>query len=574
MTDTNAKSWDQEVDVLVVGSGAGAMAAALRAHDLGARTLVIEKTDRYGGASAMGSCLLWIPNNHLMSDVGVDDSPEEAWDYLKGTTAGVVSDDRLKAYLDNAPLALQYLCEKTRAEFVAQPAYPDYYPRVSGSKPGGRSIEPAHFDARKLGDDFLNMRDQNLQMQVLGRLAMTALEAQAVLTGQPGSTAIFIKLLLKYAFDIPFRFKSKRDRNCAMGNALIGMLRLSLTDRGIPLWLNTPARELIVEDGRVTGASVTREGRALRIRAHRAVILAAGGFEGSQAMREKYLPHPTRAEWTCANEHNTGDVIEMGMRVGAGVDLMDDAWWGPVSIAPGEGFARMFVIEKSLPGSMLVSGSAERFTNEGGPYIDIVNAMYANHSEESPCVPAYLVFDATFRKKYICGPMLQGSMQPDWMVRKLFELGYVKKSNTLRGLAAQLGLDAAKLEATAGKLNEYARTGKDLDFQRGDTIYDRYYGDENVQPNPCLAPIEKPPFYAIETFPGELGTKGGLKVDALARVVTDSEDVIPGLYALGNCSSSVMGHSYPGAGATIGPATTFGYIAASDAMTDRANGRS
>ena len=249
MTDTSPNTWDQEVDVLVVGSGAGAMTAALRAHDLGGSTLVIEKTDRYGGASAMGSCLLWIPNNHLMSDVGVDDSPEDAWDYLKGTTAGVISEDRLRAYLDNAPVALRYLCENTHAEFAAQPAYPDYYPRVQGSKPGGRSIEPAHFDARKLGDDFMNMRDQNLQMQVMGRLAMTAIEAQAVLTGQPGSMGIFIKLMLKYAFDIPFRFKSKRDRNCAMGNALIGMLRLSLMDRDVPLWLNTSARELIVEDG-------------------------------------------------------------------------------------------------------------------------------------------------------------------------------------------------------------------------------------------------------------------------------------------------------------------------------------
>jgi 3-oxosteroid 1-dehydrogenase len=567
MTDTDTGTWDHEVDVLVVGSGAGAMTAALRAHDRGGRALLIEKTDRYGGASAMGSCLLWIPNNHLMAGVGVSDTPEEAWEYLRGTTGGAVSEDRSRAYLENAPVALQWLSERTHAEFMAQPAYPDYYPRVPGSKPGGRSVEPAHFDARRLGEDFLDMREQNLQMQVMGRLAMTAIEAQAVLTGQPGAMWLFFKLMLKYAFDLPFRFKSKRDRNLAMGNALIGMLRLTLMEREIPLWLNTPARELIAEDGRVVGVVAERDGAPLHIRAERGVILAAGGFEGNQAMREKYLPHPTRSEWTCGNKHNTGDVIDMGLKLGAGLDLMDDAWWGPVTVAPGENIARMLVIEKSLPGGILVNRSGERFVNEAAPYIDIVNAMYAKHSAESPGVPAYLVFDATFRKKYICGPVLQSSAQPDWMVRKLLKIGYLKRSNTLEGLAAQLGVDAAGLKATVAKTNEYAATGVDVDFQKGATIYDRYYGDAKVEPNPCLAPIEKPPFYAIDALPGELGTKGGLTTDAGARVVKESGEVIPGLYAIGNCSASVMGRSYPGAGATIGPATTFGYLAATDAMT-------
>jgi len=564
-TGASTGTWDHEVDVLVVGTGAGAMTAAVRAHDLGASTLLIEKSDRYGGASAMGSCLLWIPNNHLMAAVGISDSPEEAWEYLKGTTGGAVSEDRLRAYIETAPEALKYLEDDTHAEFDVQPAYPDYYPRVSGSKPGGRSIEPAHFDARRLGADFLDMRDQNLQMQVMGRLALTAIEAQMVMTGQPGGMPLFLKLIAKYAFDIPFRFKSKRDRNLAMGNALIGMLRLSLMDRGVPMWLETPARELVSEGGRVVGVVVEREGRTFRIRATKGVILAAGGFEGNQAMREKYLPNPTSTDWTCANKHNTGDVINMGLALGAGLDLMDDAWWGPVTVAPGEDFARMFVIEKSLPGCILVSKAGQRFVNEGAPYIDIVNAMYEADSPESPCVPAYMIFDATFRKNYICGPMNPGSTQPDWMVRKLFKSGYIKRSQTLEGLAEQLGVSAEGLKATVAKNNEYAVTGKDLDFQKGDTIYDQYYGDAKVEPNPCLGPIGKPPFYGIEAQPGELGTKGGLTVDAAARVLTEAGEVIPGLYAIGNCSSAVMGRSYPGAGATIGPSTTFGYIAANDA---------
>jgi len=564
--DASSTSFDHTVDVLVVGSGAGAMTAALRAHDEGGRALLIEKTDRYGGASAMSSCVLWIPNNHLMAEAGVDDSPEEAWEYLKTTTGGIVSDDRLRAYLDRAPEALRYLVERTHVEVTALPEYPDYYPRIPGSKPGARSVEPQHFDARRLGDDFLDMQDQNLQMQVMGRLAMTVIESRAMLTGQPGWIRLFSKLILRYALDIPFRFKSKRDRNLAMGNAFVGMLRLSLMDRRIPLWLNTPARELIVEDGRVVGVLAEKEGKPYRIRAERAVILAAGGFEGNQAMREKYLPSPTRVEWTCANPHNTGDVIQMGMKAGAGVDLMDDAWWGPITVAPGEDLARMFVIEKSLPGSVIVNSRGKRFVNEAAPYIDVVNAMYAKDEDGSPCMPAHLVFDSIFRHKYICGPLLQSSVQPDWMVKKLLKLGYLKRADTLKGLAEQIGVEAAGLEATVAEMNGYARTGEDLDFQRGETIFDRYYGDADVQPNPCLAPIEKPPFYALDALPGELGTKGGLRTDARARVLTESGEVIPGLYAAGNCAASVMGRSYPGAGATIGPATTFAYIAASDAM--------
>jgi 3-oxosteroid 1-dehydrogenase len=567
MSEGTAGSWDHEVDVLVVGTGAGAMTAALKAHDEGGRVLLIEKTDQYGGSSAMSSCLLWIPNNHLMPDVGIDDSPEEALEYLRGTTAGAVSEERLRAFRDRSPEMLRYLTEKTQVRMISLPEYPDYYPAVAGSKPGGRSVEPDHFNAKLLGEDFLNLRSQNLQMQVMGRLGMTAVEARMVLTGQPGGMPLFLKLILKYALDIPWRFRSRRDRNPSGGNALIGMLRISLRDRDVPLWLKTPARDLVLEDGRVTGLVAEKEGRPFRIRAARGVVFAAGGFEGSQAMREKYLPNPTRAEWTAGNPHNTGDVIEIGTRVGAAVELMDDAWWGPTSVVPGEEQARMLVIEKSLPGSILVSKAGKRFVNEAAPYIDIVNAMYRTHGSGDPCVPAYFVFDATYRKKYMCGPILQGSAMPDWMVRRFFRNGYLKKSDTLEGLARQIGVDAEGLRASVAKNNEYARTGKDLDFQRGDNIYDRYYGDAQVEPNPCLGPIEKPPFYAIDAVAGDLGTKGGLLTDERARVLTPAGEVVPGLYAIGNCSSAVMGRSYPGAGATIGPACTFGYIAACDAMS-------
>ncbi|RMF21791.1 MAG: FAD-binding protein [Deltaproteobacteria bacterium] len=567
MAEQNADSWDHTVDVLIVGSGAGAMVTALSVYEHGGQPLLIEKSSQYGGSSAMSGGGLWIPNNHLMPSVGISDSPEEALEYMRATTRGLVPEERLQAYVEEAPKMARFLTDRTRVELVALAEYPDYYQDAPGSKPGGRSLEAPTFDARLLGDEFLRMRECAVQELIAGRICMTIKEARDLFCKGPGWMTLTMKLMARYWLDLPWRFKSRRDRNLGMGNALVGRLRRSLMDRDIPLWLSTPAKELVVENGRVTGVVAERQGRTIRICARRGVVLAAGGFESNQAMREKYLPNPTRAEWTCANPYNTGDAIEMGLRLGAAVDLMDDAWWGPTTVVPGEDRARMLVIEKSLPGSILVNKRGERFVDEAMPYIDVVNKMYEMHSPESPCVPAYLIFDANFRRKYPCGPMMvPGSQQPDWALPKIIRQQYLKKANTIREAAGLFGIDPDGLEATVAKFNEYARTGKDLDFGRGESIFDRYYGDENVKPNPTLAPIEKPPFYVIEAFPGELGTKGGLVTDARAHVLKEDGSAIPGLYAIGNCSASVMGRTYPGPGATLGPACTFGFIAGRDAM--------
>ncbi len=232
MEDTDTGHWDHTVDLLIVGSGAGAMTAGLAGYDRGANTLLIEKSDRYGGSSAMSGGGLWIPNNHLMADVGVEDNVEDAWTYLRETTRGEVSEDRLRAYLEKAPEMARYLSEHTRAEFVSLPEYADYYQRVPGSRPGGRCLEPKNFDASLLGDEFLNMREQNYQMLIMKRIFMTVFEARTMLCRTPGWIRITMRLMARYWLDIPWRFKSRRDRNLAMGNALVGMLRRSLMDRG------------------------------------------------------------------------------------------------------------------------------------------------------------------------------------------------------------------------------------------------------------------------------------------------------------------------------------------------------
>jgi 3-oxosteroid 1-dehydrogenase len=296
------------------------------------------------------------------------------------------------------------------------------------------------------------------------------------------------------------------------------------------------------------------------------VVLAAGGFESSQSMRERYLPHPTRAEWSCGSPGNTGDAIDMGLAVGAATDLMDDAWWGPVTVVPGEERARMHFIEKSLPGSILVNRRGERFVNEALPYIDVVNAIHRSHTPEAPTIPCYLIHDARFRRQYPCGPFLPGAQQPDWLLPRRLRRDFLKKADTLEGLARRLGIDAEGLTRAVSRFNEGARRGVDTDFRRGGSVFERYYGDPRLEPNPCLGPIETPPFYGVETFPGDLGTKGGLLTDGSARVLTEAEQPIPGLYAIGNCAASVMGRAYPGPGSTLGPAATFGFIAARHAM--------
>jgi 3-oxosteroid 1-dehydrogenase len=556
--------WDHTVDLLIVGSGAGAMTTAICAHDGGATTLLLEKTDRYGGSSAMSGGSLWIPNNHLMAAAGVSDSAEEGFQYLRALTRGQVPEEKLRTYVETASVMLRYMSEHTHLDMQSMLTYTDYYPETPGGKPGGRSVEPHHFDARLLGAEFDRQREPAVQELMMKRMSMTATEAHHLLARHPGWIGLYLRAVARYWLDIGWRVRSKRDRCLSLGNALIGMLRRSLMDRNIPLWLETPVRELVVEKDRVIGVVAEQQGRRLRIQGTRAVVLAAGGFESNDEMRAKHLPNPTRAEWTTANPGNTGEVIGMGRALGAATEFMDDAWWGPTTVVPGEERARMLVVEKGLPGCIFVNKLGARFLNEASPYNDICKVMYAKNTPEAPCVPAYMIFDATYRRKYPCGP-IQIPQTPDWALpRVLRQTRYLKKSATLAGLAAELGIDAAGLEAAVAKMNEYARTGRDPDFHRGESLFDRYYGDENVKPNPCLAPLDTPPYYGLIVYPGDLGTKGGLKTDAKARVLTEAGEAIPGLYAIGNCSGSVMGHTYPGAGGTIGPAMTFGYIVARD----------
>jgi 3-oxosteroid 1-dehydrogenase len=313
---------------------------------------------------------------------------------------------------------------------------------------------------------------------------------------------------------------------------------------------------LEVRDGRVIGVRATRGGEPLLIRARRGVLVATGGFERNEEMRRRYQRAPVGIQWTTGATGNTGDGILAGLDLGAATGLMDDAWWGPSIPLPGGPY--FCLAERSLPGCLLVNGAGQRFVNESAPYVDAVHAMYDGNTPENPHIPAWLIFDQRYRDRYVFAGLPPGKPLP----RRWYAAGAVVRADDLAGLAAETGVDAEGLVKTVTRFGEFAAAGKDSEFGRGDSAYDRYYGDPRCHPNPNLAPLARPPFYAVKIVPGDLGTKGGLRTDERARVLRADGSPIEGLYAAGNASASVMGHSYAGAGATIGPAMTFGYIAA------------
>jgi 3-oxosteroid 1-dehydrogenase len=551
-------------DVIVVGSGAGAMTSAIFAADQGLSVLIIEKSDKYGGTSAISGGGIWIPNNHYFAAKGGRDSFDLALQYLKAATGEQGDETRLRAYLNNAAPMIRQLTKATRVRYAVAEKYPDYYPYLPGALPGGRTLDPELFDTSQLGDELDNLRKPSPSTLLMGRIAWTARHAHKAMARGFGWQLLIFGLMARYKLDFKWRRKSKYDRRAALGSSLVASLRRSLMDRDVPLWLNTDFRELLTEDGRVTGVRVVREGRELELKARHGVIFGSGGFEQNQALREKFLPQPTRATWSATPPgNNTGAALEAGMRLGAATALMDWAWWAPTIAVPGEEKPRGVFAERAFPGAIVVNGLGQRFVNEAAPYLEFVDAMYRdNQANGGHTVPAWVIFDAHFRFHYAMGPLMPGQVMPDSRLRKQWRDTVYWKADSLTELAARIGIDATGLENTVHKVNGYARSGEDLDFARGGNVFDRYYGDSNIKPNPCLAPLSKGPFYAMRLDAGDIGTKGGLLTNEHAQVVREDGQPIPGLYAIGNCSASVMGTSYPGAGGTLGPAMTFGYIAA------------
>ena len=562
-------NFDHEFDVVVIGTGNGGLTSAICARDGGASVLVIEKSNQYGGTSATSGGGVWIPNNRYAVAENVDDSYDDAKAYINSVSPdGMIEDDLIETYLEHGPKMIDYLHENSRVKYRNLAHYPDYFPDNPGGKEGNRSMEPEPIPGTDLGDDLNFLRDQHPQTAfTMGpiRMNFTQVEGQLLLGALPGWKALFAKLFVKYIFDLPMRlFFGWKDRRLTMGNAGIARLILSCKDRDIPIWRNTSMSEIIFADGRVIGIKASQGEKTLNIKANKGVILASGGFEKNQELRERYLPQPTNAEWSAANVHNTGDALNEGLRLNAATHQMDTGWWSTTMKVPGQDKGWLSMVDKSMPGNYTVNKNGERFSNESQNYVSFVNDMFKEYANGNPCAPCYMIFDSDFRKNRPCGPLLQASMQPDSRVPKeWWDPSFLTKADTLEELAEKVGLNANGLLKTQQKVNEFSKTGNDLDFQRGDTAYDRYYGDPSVEPNPCLAPLEKGPFYCMVLYPGEMGTAGGLVIDSNARVLDTNKNPISGLYACGNCTTALL-PKYPGPGSTLGPAMTFGYLAAKD----------
>lgn len=568
MTQSTARMQPKEFDVVVVGSGAGGMLAACRAADRGLSVVVLEKSSQYGGTSAVSGGGIWIPMNHHIAPAGGQDDYAKALEYVLACTGEHGDPQRIRAYLEHAPRMLQYLEQKAGVQYYSLPRYADYFQKVSGAMPGYRALDPMPFDGARLGEEFDRLRPPSPGTLVGGRVAVTSGEAHTLLCRSPGWFGLAVRQFARYWLDFGWRRKTRRDRRLTLGNSLTGGLRRAMMDRAIPLWLDTALQDLIVEDSAVRGVRALQDGRVVEIRALRGVILSAGGFERNQAMREQYLPQPTRTEWSATPPNNTGDAIRAGQAAGAGVALMSHVWGAPTLQVQGEEKQRAMFIERAMPGCLVVNGQGRRFVNEAAPYSEFVPAMYRDHETTGCSVPAWMVFDATFRHKYPCGPILPGSVMPDRSIPASLS-GILVRADTLTALARQIGVDAEGLADSVARMNRYAATGVDEEFGKGDNLFDTYYSDPAVRPNPCLAPIGKAPFYAVRLDAGDIGTKGGLVTDASARVLREDGSAIAGLFAIGNTSASMMGTSYPGAGSTLGPAMTFGFIAA-DLLAQRA----
>jgi 3-oxosteroid 1-dehydrogenase len=537
---------DIEVDVLVVGSGGAGLAGAATASALGRSTLVVEKTGYWGGTTAYSGGGVWIPDNPLMREEGVPDSLEAGRRYLDH----IVSDEgratsaaRKDAFLELGPEMVRFLRQRgfrwCRAE-----TYPDYYPDAPGGTVG-RSIEGQIVDGAMLGPLLATLRKRE------GPPLATQTRDFAPLTRAFRSPSDFSRtsiVLLRTA-----AWKARGREPLSAGLSLVAQLMAIATRYGTQVRLRAPVAEPIVEDGRVIGAVLrAKDGAETRVLARRGVLLAAGGFARDGDFRRQH--QPAGDEWSSASRGDTGDMVKLGIALGADTALMDDAWWGPAFVSP-EGARQFSVWERSMPGAIIVDQSGQRYVNESASYVDVGHAIL-ERDRVSPAIPSWLVMDARHRRRYAFG-----ALPPAYTPRRLVESGFVVKASSVGDLARQTGIDEGGLRRTLQRFNAFARAGVDEDFWRGSNVYDNYYGDPRVRPNPNLAPIDNVPFWAVRVFPGDLGTKGGLVTDEHGRVLRADGSVIDGLYAAGNTTATVMGRTYPGPGGTLGPAMVFAYAA-------------
>lgn len=542
-----------EFDVVVVGAGAAGMTAASVAAAEGLRVLLLEKAHLVGGTTSVSGGMVWIPANSKMEAAGAQDSPDRARLYLGHTVPGEANGALREAYLARGPEAIDWLEAHTALAFRPVKFYPDYYPDLPGATLGARVLEPQAFDARELGDAFRMLRPPLPEFMLFGGMMVDRADIPHFrkVARSPRSALRVARVVLQYWKD---RLSFDRGTHLVLGNALAARLLKSVLTLGVELRTGTGVSELVAADGRVAGV---RLADGTPVRAHRGVVLACGGFSNDAALRARYLPAQTGPS-TAGCPTNTGDGLRLGLSVGAriGEDNTQNAYWTPVSrFRRADGVEAVYphtVTDRGKPGMVAVDGRARRFTNEAVSYHEFVQAMF-----RAQAIPAYLVCDRRALWKYGLGAIRPFTRNVDAHVAS----GYLARGETVAALARSLGLDAAALEATIERYNEGARSGADPEFHKGGNAYEKYLGDADHRPNPCVAPLERGPYFGVALYPGDLGTSAGLRTNEHAQVVDAGGEPIAGLYACGNDMASIMNGAYPGPGITLGPALTFGYAA-------------
>jgi succinate dehydrogenase/fumarate reductase flavoprotein subunit len=548
----------EQYDVVVVGSGAGALSTAVTAAKGGLKVLVLEKESLYGGTTARSGGVLWVPCNPKSRALGIEDSEEEARQYLQHETGARFDAARVDAFLQNGPRMVDFFERETQVRFVAVPEFSDYHPDAPGGKPGGRSLVAEPYDAGGLGDQAKYLRPPLREITFVGMMFNASQEIAHFFnfTRSLKSAVYVARRLIQHAGEMIVHGRAQRLTN---GNALVARLARSAFDAGVEIRLDSPVTDLLLEDGVVKGVEVARNGVKEQLRTKLGVVLAAGGFPQAPQLRKKLFQHSQH--YSPAPLGNTGDSWRMAQAAGARTvgDLPNNAAWIPVSLVPrGKGEPGVFphLIDRYKPGVIAVDHTGKRFVNEAHSYHDVGQAMQASCAGRAE-TSAWLICDHRAIRRYGMGYVKPFPLPLLPHMRS----GYLVRGRTPAELAKKIGVSPAALEGTIERFNKHAERGEDPEFGKGSTAYNRYLGDKNNAPNPCVAPLATGPYYAIKMVMGDLGTFAGIQTDERGRALDSVGNPIPGLLAVGNDALSIMGGNYPGGGITLGPAMTFGYIA-------------
>lgn len=550
-------------DLLVIGSGAGGLATAVTAKKHGLDVLVVEKAPVFGGTTAFSGGVLWAPGNPVSVRAGAQDTREAAKRYLREETGAHFDEAAVDAFLDAAPQMVEWFERETAVQFVPT-LYPDYHPTVPGGVDIGRSILAKPFDIRALGADMARLRPPLETITFIGMMFNSSNADLKHFFRATKSLTSALYVARRLATHLKELALYRRGVQVTSGNALAARLAKSALDLGIPIWTDTPARRLVVQQGSVTGAVVQHDGQDVTVVARHGVVLAAGGFSHDVARLKQAYPHVARG-----GEHvspvprgNTGDGARLAEAAGGQVPIRypNSAAWMPVSVVPlSGGRTGVFphLLDRYKPGVIGVLRNGRRFCNESESYHDVGAAMIAA-CKDQPETAMWLVCDARTLAKYGLGYVKPAPMP----IGGFLKSGYLVRGATLAELAANAGLDASGLEATVRAYNRGAERGVDEQFARGSTSFNRYLADPEHQPNPCVAPVAHGPFYALKVVMGDLGTFDGITTAVTGEVLRADGRAIPGLYAVGNDRASMMGGNYPGAGITLGPIMTFAWLTA------------